>query len=192
MNPATDTAVTIAEFAVGALGALFFAVPFGIFTAGVALDQQRARQGRLDLLQRLAALVIPPLLLFATFVAAMVLASRADGLTFVYPLIAVPVGFGAWYLALVGLTQWVQQTRIAGPSIEDPQEALRREFAAGTVDTAAKAVTAVTAYLQEAGIDYPTTDLVAEPFEAGWVVSAGPTVFLVSGGGRIERRADPR
>lgn len=90
MSPATDTAITVAAFVVSAPLVIFFGLPFGVFTAGVAMDQQQARPGRIDALQRAAALAVPPLLLFGIYLTAVVLAARASGPTFYYPLIAVP------------------------------------------------------------------------------------------------------
>lgn len=68
----------------------------------------------------------------------------------------------------------------------------------------AQAVALVTEYIHEVGIDYPTTGLVADRFEAGWAVYApvpvdtndpgafldmpvGRAVFLVGDSGRIEQ-----
>ncbi|OBK15454.1 hypothetical protein [Mycobacterium asiaticum] len=69
---------------------------------------------------------------------------------------------------------------------------------------AAQAVAAVTEHVRRAGIDYPTTDLVADRFEVGWSVYApvrvesddptaflniplGRAVFLIGDSGRIEQ-----
>lgn len=206
MSPATDTAITVAAFVVSAPLVIFFGLPFGVFTAGVAMDQQQARPGRIDALQRTAALAVPPLLLFGIYLTAVVLAARASGPTFYYPLIAVPLGFAAWYATLVGLSERVQHTRMAGPSVENPQAALRRAFAATTINTAEQAVTAVIEHLGEAGIDHPTTALVAEQLGNGWLVHAKAPVdpstaatrvhapfdtamFLVGSDGRIQQTA---
>lgn len=68
----------------------------------------------------------------------------------------------------------------------------------------ADAIAAVRAYINSAGIDYPTNDLVADRFEAGWSVYApvhvdtsdpmafldmpvGRAIFLVADSGRIEQ-----
>jgi hypothetical protein len=185
MSPATDTALTIAGFAVSAPFVLFFGLPFGVFTAGVAVDQQQPRPGRRDTLQRAVALA---------------LAWTASGPTFYYPLVAVPLGFAAWYATLVGLTDWVQHTRMGGPFVENPQAALRRAFASETIDDSERAVNVVIEHLREARIAYPTTGLVAERFGTGWVVyhpatasgtPAGRGVFLVGRDGRVVQRASP-
>ncbi|GFG67509.1 hypothetical protein MKUB_49990 [Mycobacterium kubicae] len=209
MNSATDTALTVAELVISAPFVLFFGIPFGTVTGSVAMDQQQRQPNRLDAFQRTAALVVPPLVLFGAYIAAVVLTSRATGPTFQYPLIAIPLGFAGWYVALVGLTEWVQNTRIAGPFIESHQDALRRKFHTAASDVplivdAAQAVAAVAEHIRYTGIDYPTTDLVAERFEAGWSVYApvqvdtsnaaafaelpvGRAVFLIGESGRIEQ-----
>ncbi|MBX9982850.1 MAG: hypothetical protein CK429_09980 [Mycobacterium sp.] len=200
MSPATDTALTIAGFAVSAPFVLFFGLPFGVFTAGVAVDQQQPRPGRRDTLQRAVALAVPTCLLFGIYIAALALAWTASGPTFYYPLVAVPLGFAAWYATLVGLTDWVQHTRMAGPFVENPQAALRRAFASETIDDSERAVNVVIEHLREARIAYPTTGLVAERFGTGWVVyhpatasgtPAGRGVFLVGRDGRVVQRASP-
>ncbi|OBA78592.1 hypothetical protein A9W99_23260 [Mycobacterium sp. 1164966.3] len=57
--------------------------------------------------------------------------------------------------------------------------------------SATQAVVAVTEYILEAGMDYPTTGLAADRFEAGWSVYSpvhgGTSVFLVGDSGRIEQ-----
>ncbi|KQH79204.1 hypothetical protein AO501_14120 [Mycobacterium gordonae] len=206
MSPATDTAITVAAFVVSAPLVIFFGLPFGVFTAGVAMDQQQARPGRIDTLQRAAALAVPAFFLFGIYLTAVVLATRASGPTFFYPLIAVPLGFAVWYATLVGLSEWAQHTRMAGRSVENPQAGLRRAFAATTIDNAEQAVTAVIEYLGKAGIDHPTTALVAERLGTGWLVHAPAAVdpspaatprhapvdtatFVVGSNGRIQQLA---
>lgn len=176
MSSTLDAVLTIAGFVVGAPIVLYLAAT-GILNV-LMTDQSADRPWRSSrTVLDLSALVVPPTLLLVIYLVAIVFACRASGLTFPYPLVALAVGFAAWYATIKGLS--------ARPDTAIPAQ---QDIDGLTAD---QAIAAVHQHLKSAENHSSTGDLTAERFPLGWSVSAptqgGTAVFLVGDSGRIER-----
>ncbi|OBJ52927.1 hypothetical protein [Mycobacterium sp. 1423905.2] len=113
MSPALDSALTIGGFIVS--GAVFvFLIPWGLYMAGVSVADETQSQPppqRSSSVIRVTALAIPPIVLAGVYVLALAMAWLTSGVTFYYPLIALVLGFAAWYAAILGLTAWYRRRR---------------------------------------------------------------------------------
>ncbi|QNI07956.1 hypothetical protein GAN17_18050 [Mycobacterium kubicae] len=113
MSTTLNSALTIGGFILS--GAVFvFLIPWGLYMAGVSVADETQNQPpprRSSSVIRVAALVIPPILLVAIYVVALAVAWLRSGVTFYYPLIALVVGFAAWYTAVLDLTAWYRRRR---------------------------------------------------------------------------------
>lgn len=217
MSGSVDALVTVALFVLGApvFGILGFT---GFYRLGVEIGPRLAQPPRFYNALALMAEIVPPLTLAVSYAVGVLLANVVSGLTFYIPLIALTVGAACWGAALNGLIGRLRDLRSGQRTVEDVAFDRRRQAGqqrdSGTssaqdasgpaIRDRAHAISAVIDYLRRNGIDYPTTDLVADRFEAGWSVYApvrvdtndpdsfldvpvGRAVFLIGDGGRIEQ-----
>lgn len=126
MSSTLDNVITVVLFVVGAGVMIFFGVT-GVFRLGVEVRPRLVAPPRGYKVADLAAEVVPVLLLAGAFAMGVVLAALNSGLTFFYPLIAVPLGVVAWNLALNSLIKRLCTMRSGQRTVEDAQFDQRRE-----------------------------------------------------------------
>lgn len=182
MNAPLDTTLTVAGFVLAAV-VVATMVPWGLFYFSLEIGKEPTQRSRRENVLRFIAVVVAPFLLIAPCIAAVVLANLTSEPTFYYPLIALAVGVAAHSGLVVSMAARVRRMRVGVPKAQD----------ASVCINAAHAISEVTRYIHQQGIDYPTTGLAADRFEVGWSVyapgrrAAGDPVFLIGDSGRIEQ-----
>lgn len=106
MSPGLDITLTVVGFVL--------LLPGVIFVVGTAPtwfmfgDSADRRSPPTHQYLILAAIALPPVVVIGLYLAAIVLACLASGLTFYYPLVALALGAAAWFGIIGGVGQWIK------------------------------------------------------------------------------------
>lgn len=107
MSSALDAVVTITLF-VGVAPVLFYLAAVGLLGILIETSTEDQPPRRLShKMFQLSALALQPLLMLGVYVAAIVLACLASGLTFYYPLAALAIGCAAWWFTIERIPAWI-------------------------------------------------------------------------------------
>ncbi|OBK15455.1 hypothetical protein [Mycobacterium asiaticum] len=193
-----DTLATVALFVLGA-PVVIYLVLSGWYMANGDSDggpRDRPPPSRFQRVVDISGFLVPPIVLVGIYLAGIAFAYSATTLTFYYPLLALAVGFVAWYCSFHALSRWYQRLSKSNSAAytKQPGPSLTRDEAIATVRD----------HIRRHKIGYPADDLVAESFPLGWSVYApvhvdasdaaafsnlpvGRAAFLIGDSGRIEQ-----